>query len=129
MTSPVTMPRSAGGTRVVLPAPGAASMTRRGVCCRDARIEGSRVSTGRDGARFKLGCSLNFFVMGQSPLGAGVGDMKAGAFGIALGLAAGFSDHHGEFLAMVEGVLETGLEERGLQAMASEFRHGRGTAK
>ncbi len=45
-TSPLTISSKAGGTRVVLPAPGGASMTRLGVRLRDAIISGRISSTG-----------------------------------------------------------------------------------
>src|SRR5216683_4126665 len=54
MTSPLTRPRMAAGTRVVFPAPGGASMTRLRVCCRDAKISGRIASTGSAGFRVTL---------------------------------------------------------------------------
>jgi len=51
ITSPLTRPRMAGGTRVVFAAPGGASMTRLGACCRDARSSGRIASTGSAGFR------------------------------------------------------------------------------
>src|SRR5580692_977369 len=55
-TSPPTIPRRAGGTRVVLPAPGGASITRLGLRCRDEMISGNRTSTGRGDVQFT--CSI-----------------------------------------------------------------------
>src|SRR5450755_5116800 len=49
MTSPLTISSRAGGTRVVLPAPGGASTTRLGERLRDAIISGRIASTGSTG--------------------------------------------------------------------------------
>src|ERR1700733_12656340 len=51
-TSPLTISSSAGGTRVVLPAPGGASITRLGERLRDSMISGRIASTGRTGLLF-----------------------------------------------------------------------------
>src|SRR5271154_183125 len=51
-TSPETISSSAGGTRVVLPAPGGASITRLGERLRDSMISGRIASTGRTGLLF-----------------------------------------------------------------------------
>jgi len=45
---------NAGGTRVVFPVPGGASMTRLLVCCRDTRISGRIASTGSAGFRLTI---------------------------------------------------------------------------
>lgn len=65
----------------------------------------------------------------EAPLGAGVGDAKAFALGVALGVAAGFGDHHGEVAAAVEGEAHAFLEEGGLKAAAAHFGDGGGAAE
>src|SRR5258708_1676507 len=56
-TSPLPRPRIAGGTRVVFPAPGGASMTRLGLSPRDATIRGRIASIGR------IGLGLTQFIL------------------------------------------------------------------
>src|SRR5579884_741314 len=65
ITSPLTNRSRAGGTRVVLPAPGGASITRLGLCPSDWAMSDRIASIGRLGVRFTNLIETRHFILRQ----------------------------------------------------------------
>ena len=65
----------------------------------------------------------------QLPLGSGVGDTESFALRVALGIAAGQRDHHGDVASVLYGIAHTLVEERGLQPAPAKFGNSCGSSK
>src|SRR5579872_3175445 len=65
----------------------------------------------------------------KAPFGAGVGDAKAVALGIALRTAARLSDHHREVASGAEGIARALAKESGLQPTTAELGERGSAAK
>jgi hypothetical protein len=67
--------------------------------------------------------------MGETPFGSCVCDAEAVAFGVPLGFAAGFGDHHGEVASQVGCVLQPGGEDGSLGSLAAGVGNGAGSGE